>query len=402
MTTVGFPSHQMNLVGSKGVAVGHFAGYESATPGISAVADVYDQDDLFDLLDNEEVLRLSHLGGANGFPGLPSIRKSTGIKHRRILRKGVTEVTLGVRLCERLEATAGIDLRDCDAILICHSHTDDDACRQLARAIEQELALPTDLITPFNHGCTGFLKLLQDASSEIDARPAGSRVAVLSIETPEFWHDAADRLFCGLVSAGAIGAILEHGGQMPLDRIAADDFTIPAEQRPNPDPLFRKEDTDVFCFRGEPCRRTVMRMNPEPVFINAIELMLSNLRAALDSFDRNEGERVIVLPHQPSAKLLKALVATGYQEFPDVEFLNNLAGYGNVISASVPTILSRLDEVLAQNKCAPIREGDHLILVAAGICMHDIADKMAAGFAHIRWAPIASPVSAEQLAVPQA
>ena len=92
-----------------------------------------------------------------------------------------------------------------------------------------------------------------------------------------------------------------------------------------------------------------MRMNPEPVFVNAIELMLSNLRAALDSFDLREGERVVVVPHQPSAKLLKALVATGQSEFPDVEFLNNLSGYGNVISASVPTVLSRLDEVLEQN-----------------------------------------------------
>ena len=92
-----------------------------------------------------------------------------------------------------------------------------------------------------------------------------------------------------------------------------------------------------------------MRMNAESVFINAIELMLSNLRAALDSFDLQKGERVVVVPHQPSAKLLKALVATGHSEFPDVEFLNNLSGYGNVISASVPTVLSRLDEVLEQN-----------------------------------------------------
>ena len=142
-----------------------------------------------------------------------------------------------------------------------------------------------------------------------------------------------------------------------------------------------------------------MRMNPEPVFINAIELMLSNLRAALDSFDRQEGERVVVIPHQPSAKLLKALVATGQPEFPDVEFLNNLAGYGNVISASVPTVLSRLDEVLEKNGRGSMRDGDHLILIAAGICMNDIANKMAAGFAHIRWAPVGAPAARQVAAV---
>lgn len=382
--------------------MGYFAGDDSGTLGISAIADVFDQHDLFDLLDDNAVLELSRLGGASGFPGLASIRKSTGIRTRRILREGITVTDLAVRLCERLEDDAQVDLADCDSILLCHSHTDDNACHRLARSIESALALPDGLITPFNYGCTGFLKLLQDASVEFDSVPPGGRIALLSIETPEFWHDGSDRLFCGLVSAGAIGAILEHGGRMPLDRIAADDFLIPPDRRPNPHPLFRTETSEVFSFRGEPCHRTVMRMNPESVFVNAIELMLSNLRAALDSFDLQPGERVVVVPHQPSAKMLKALVATGQPEFPHVEFLNNLAGYGNVISASVPTVLSRLDEVLEQNGCAPMNDGDHLILLAAGICMADIADKMSAGFAHIRWAPVGSVIRQEAAAIPPA
>jgi 3-oxoacyl-[acyl-carrier-protein] synthase III len=384
----------------KGVVVDHFAGADSGTLGISAIADVYDQHDLFDVLEDEDVLGLSRLGGAAGFPGLPSIRKSTGIRTRRILREGVSVADLAIRLCERLERDSHVDLRDCHSILLCHSHTDGNACHELARAIELVLGLPDGLITPSNYGCTGFLKLLQDASIDSENIPHGARIAVLSIETPEFWHDASDRLFCGLVSAGAIGAILEHGGRLPLDQVAADDFYIPPDRRPNPNPLFRKDDSDVFTFRGQACRRTVMRMNAESVFINAIELMLSNLRAALDSFDLQKGERVVVVPHQPSAKLLKALVATGHSEFPDVEFLNNLSGYGNVISASVPTVLSRLDEVLEQNGRSPLADGDHLVLLAAGICMEDISDKMSAGFAHIRWAPVGSVLRQEVAVVP--
>lgn len=391
--------------GVKGVAVERLAverlaGADSGSLGISNVADVFDQDDLFDLLNDDDVLGLSRLGGAAGFPGLSSIRKSTGIRARRILREGITVTDLAIRLCKRLEDDARVDLRDCHSILLCHSHADHGACRRLARAIESSLALPTGLVAPFNYGCTGFLKLLQDASVEFENVPPGGRIALLSIETPEFWHDASDRLFCGLVSAGAVGAIMEHGGRMPLDRIAADDFYIPADRRPNPDPLFRTEDVEVFSFRGQPCRRTVMRMNPESVFINAIELMLSNLRAAMDSFERQPDERVVVIPHQPSAKLLKALVATGQPEFPDVEFLNNLSGYGNVISASVPTVLSRLDEVLEQNGRAPMNDGDHLVLLAAGICMADIAHQMSAGFAHIRWAPVRSAIRQEAAVAP--
>ena len=69
------------------------------------------------------------------------------------------------------------------------------------------------------------------------------------------------------------------------------------------------------------------------------------------------------------------------------EFLNNLAHYGNTISSSVPTLMSRLDEVLGRNELRPLREGDHLILLAAGICMEQIDDFMSAGHACIRWSP---------------
>ena len=387
--------------GLKGVAVEQLAGSGSGLPGISAIADVFDQRDLFDLLDDNAVLGLSRLGGTAGFSSLSSIRKSTGIRTRRILRAGITVTDMAIRLCERLEDTARIDLRDCHSILMCHSHTDHNACRRLARSIESRLALPTGLVTPFNYGCTGFLKLLQEASVDFEVVPPGGRIAVMAIESPEFWHDGSDRLFCGLVSAGATGVIIEQGGLLPLDHIAADDFYIPPDRRPNPDPLFRTDDSEVFTFRGQQCRRTVMRMNAESVFVNAIELMLSNLRAAMDSFERQPGERVIVIPHQPSAKLLKALVAIGQSEFPQVEFLNNLWDYGNIISASVPTVLSRLDEVLELNGRAPLNAGDHLILVAAGICMTDIAEKMSAGYAHIRWAPVASAVRQEAAVGPQ-
>ena len=113
--------------------------------------------------------------------------------------------------------------------------------------------------------------------------------------------------------------------------------------------------------------------------------MLDNLRAALLSIEHSPGQRVVVAPHQPSGKLLKALIAAAKTEFPEIEFLNNLEFYGNTISSSVPTLVSRLDEVMASNELAPLRNGDHLILLAAGICMNEISDHMSAGHACLRW-----------------
>ncbi|HIK95089.1 MAG TPA: hypothetical protein EYG03_24360 [Planctomycetes bacterium] len=364
----------------------HFHSATNAqTIGLSTMVDVFDRADLFELLDNEAVLKLSQLGGNAGFRDSAAIRRSTGITTRRLLRDGVGPLDIAVAVCRRLETVSGCSMDEFDAILLCHSNTDSQACVRLADALSQELGLSGEAIAAFNHGCSGFIKLLPEGAMVLDGFGREAKVALLSVETPEFWHDGADRLFCGIVSAGATAAVLESGRGLPMGASRSDDFQIPPDRRLNPNPLFRMETGDVFDFRGQPSHRTVMRMNAEPVFINGIELMLDNLRTAMLSIDRQPGQRVIVAPHQPSGKLLRALIAAATMEFPDVEFLNNLESYGNTISSSVPTLMSRMDEVLALNKLEPLRENDHIILLAAGICMTDIADRMSAGHTCLQW-----------------
>ena len=355
-------------------------------PGITCIVDVFDQPELFEEIDNQRVVELSRLGNQSGFSGVDAIRKSTGISLRRILADGLSELDLAVALVSKLQHASGRSLRDFDAVLLCHSHTTEAACRKLAIDLSLHFGLHAEAIRAFNHGCCGFLKLMQDGLELLDGDVASSgSVAVLSVETPETWHDGSDRLFCGIVSAGATAAVIERSGGLPISMMRAEDFLIPVDRRPNPNPLFRKELAEVFTFRGEPTRRMVMRMNAEPVFLNGIELMLNNLRTAVMTIDPQPGHRVIVIPHQPSGKLLRALVAAAKSEFPEFEFLNNLDKYGNTISSSVPTILSRLPEVLAANECAPIRDGDFLVLLAAGICMSEIDDHMSAGHACLQW-----------------
>lgn len=357
----------------------------TAELGLTVAVDVYDHAELFRTLDNDAVLQLSRLGGAAGFSGTQAILRSTGIARRRVLQPGVSPVDLAVAVCRRLQLVSQVPFSDFDHILLCHSSTDHLACEHLADEMSALLGLAPGQVQAFNHGCSGFLKLMTEASLLLEGCAVGSRVALISVETPEFWHDAADRLFCGIVSAGATGCVMEVGRGLSLPVIRSDDFHIPAERRPNPDPLFAVETGDVYDFSGNPCHRQVMRMNAEPVFLNGIELMLDNLRTALSSIDVAAGERVIVAPHQPSGKLLKALVAVAKHEFPDAEFLNNLPEFGNTISSSVPTLISQLDQVLHANDLAPLRTGDHLILLAAGICMHEISNHMSAGHACLRW-----------------
>ncbi|MEZ6127730.1 MAG: hypothetical protein R3C59_03550 [Planctomycetaceae bacterium] len=367
------------------------------TLGLSAAVDVFDDEDLFRTLNNDDVLNLSRLGGRTGFSSAKAIHRSTGISRRRVLNHHVRPIDLALAMCDRLREVTGMRLADYDHILLCHSHTDPTACDRLAARLSTALGLTAGRITAFNHGCTGFLKLVTEGSLLLEESPIGAKAALISVETPEFWHDAADRLFCGIVSAGATAGVLEVGHGLPVGVVRSDDFRIPMERRPNPDVLFAKDTTDVFDFDGQPCHRTVMRMNAEPVFLNGIELMLDNLRSALLGIEPADGERIVVAPHQPSGKLLKALIAVAGNEFPTLEFLNNLESYGNTISSSVPTLVARLDEVLEHNQLPPLRDGDHLILLAAGICMDEMANHMSAGHTCLRWkngvlnCPVAQP-----------
>ncbi|MCA9064636.1 MAG: hypothetical protein KDA96_16305 [Planctomycetaceae bacterium] len=362
--------------------------------GLTCAVDVFDRTELFDLIDNSRVAELSSLGGRSGFSSHEAVRKSTGISVRRILRPGVTVTHLAQAVFDKLERATGFAPGDFGAIFLCHSGTDPTACEREATAIETAVGLPAGTLQPFNHGCSGFLKLLHSGCLKLDADRTASPVALVSIETPEVWHDAADRLFCGIVSAGATAVVLEAGRGLPVSVIHADNYRIPADRRLNADPLFQRETTDVFCFRGQPCHRTVMRMNAEPVFLNGIELMLEQLREAVALLPDSPHQRRIAIPHQPSGKLLRALIAAASNEFPTVEFLNNLDLYGNTISSTIPTVLARLPEVLQANDRPPLKDGDHLILLGAGICMEEIETHMAAGFACIQWQTAACATNA--------
>lgn len=355
---------------------------------LSTVVDVFDHDGLFRSLTNDDVLGLSQQGGQTGFSSTKAILRSTGIRERRVLQHDVTIIDVAELLCEKLESETGMAIQDFQHVVLCHSHTDPDRCVDVAANLERRLRLPEGLITPRNFGCSGYMKLLAEGRDSLMKLSAGGKVALLSVETPQTWHDSSDRLFCGIVSAGATASVLELEHGLPIAQIHAADYLIPEERRTNPDPLFVRDHCDGFDFEGQACCRTVMRMNAEPVFINGIELMLEQLKSALESIDPDDPvQRIVVIPHQPSGKLLKALIAAAKTKYEQIEFVNNLEWYGNTISSTVPTILARLPEVLARNELSPLREGDHVILLAAGICMSEIVDHMSAGHACLRWAP---------------
>ncbi|MBX3436129.1 MAG: hypothetical protein KF861_01470 [Planctomycetaceae bacterium] len=350
---------------------------------LTDVVDVADSEELFEIVDNERVLALSHLGSGTGFRNEDAIIKSTGVRERRMLRLGMTTFDVALAVAKRLQFEVGFDWNDCPAIGLCHTHTDDQNAAELARDLCDALDIRKPELFVINYGCTGYLKLLRHAAGLLDQESAEGAIPLLTVETPQDWHDAADRSFCGIISSGATGSVLSRGAGHHLKQVAAQTVEVPESARDGR-PLFWTETGEYPEFNGGYRTRQVMRMNGEAVFVNGVELMLDAVRRAMSELDVT-GRRVLVVPHQPSGKMLRALFAVLKAEFPDAVYLNNLERYANSISSTIPTVLAHLDEVLAEQQQPPARPGDLIVLPAAGICVAAKASCLAQGWAVLEW-----------------
>jgi 3-oxoacyl-[acyl-carrier-protein] synthase III len=350
---------------------------------LTAAVSLADSPDFFEVLDNQAVLRLSRQGGRPGFRDIASLQRLTGVTSRRLLAPHVTPLTLVQGLEQQLAHRTGVRLSDCDAVLLCHSHATPDAAVQLAREVAAQLKLPAAKVLGWNFGCSGFIQLLCEAVQMLQHRPDFHRLALLNVETPETWHCSADRVFCGIVGAGATGVLLERGetpspsSGLQVKALGRSEIFLPLQ--PSQGPLFHREDCQAWTFHGQPHHATVMRMNAEQVFVQGIELMLRALRAASKSSPVAEGRTAMVLPHQPSGKLLNALFMLAQQEFPNFSFLQDLAHHGNTISCTIPQILAELPAVCRQNSIE-LPSSPLLIGISAGICMPQMEDHMSVGF----------------------
>jgi 3-oxoacyl-[acyl-carrier-protein] synthase III len=350
---------------------------------LSRVVDVADREDLFEILTNERVLALSQLGAGGGFPSAESIVKSTGVSQRRMLRMGVTPLDVAVTLAQTLQFEVGFDWDDCPAVALCHSHAEDGAAEQLAQELVDELGIRRATPVVINFGCVGFVELLRRGADLLRDCPEGTHLPLLTIETPEEWHDASDRAFCGIISSNATGATLSVGPGHRLRSVAVRNVPIPEDQREG-EPLFWTEEGDYLQFCGGYSPRRVMRMNGETVFVNGVELMIDAARKAMACVS-STAARVLVVPHQPSGKMLRALFAVLRDEFPHAVYLNNLSRYANSISSSIPTVLAHLNDVLAEQQERPAGPGDVILLPAAGICMAHKGTHLSQGWAVLEW-----------------
>lgn len=351
---------------------------------LTDVVEISDRTDLLDIVSNEQVTQFSQSGAGAGFASAAVVLRLTGVEERRICKPGIDAIDLGLAVAEKLQQCYGFDWADCPAIGISHTHTIPGSQERLLKALSRELGVPRERFFSINFGCVGYLELLRQGNAHLAPSSGNGPVPLMSIETPCGWHDASDRSFCGIVSAGATGSLLQRDGGHQLLDLCVQQRPVVANPEGPQNSLFWMERAECLNFFGEREERTVMRMNGGFVFEQGTEFMIEACRKAWDVVSPTD-RRVIVASHQPSGKMLQAMISALRDELPCLEFLNNMARYANSISSAIPTVLSHLNRILADDDADPIRPGDYVLLPAAGISMSNKATHMEQGWAVLRW-----------------
>ena len=205
--------------------------------------------------------------------------------------------------------------------------------------------------------------------------------------------DSRDPKATPIFAAGATATSLRKGDGHKL-LFAETEDVVPPKNPGNTD-VFHISREEIENFSGQRETKLIFRMNGELAYENGAALIE---QAARDSLHRvmadseHHGRRVLVVSHQPNAKMVKGLdkmVSPQMMQYefapysiPNLRFVNGMEGMGNVISATIPSVLARInciDGIDAPNK------GDIVLFPAAGICMRDPGQKMSVGRGAMIW-----------------
>ena len=269
------------------------------------------------------------------------ITTRTGIQHRH---HSTTESHADLCLAAAKSALekAGVAPAEIGAVIVA-TVTPGTACPSAACLLQRDLGLPQDIpCFDLNAACTGFLFALHTMECLLNASPRkfGLVVGAEQLSRVINWED---RGTCILFGDGAGAAVVECREGWP---------SISAV-------LGAKGDDELLRLPGlETGERGFIAMDGKKVFKFAVETVPACIDAVLEKAGKTVDDVDFFVFHQANARIIN--LAVRKYHIPAEKYYKNISEYGNTAAASVPLVLSELQD---QGRIGP---GSRMLVVAFG------------------------------------
>ena len=269
------------------------------------------------------------------------ITSRTGIK-RRYRCAAETHTRLCVQAAKSALEQAGVSAVDIGACIVA-TVTPDTIVPSAACMLQRELGLPTDIpCFDLNAACTGFVYALHTMECLLNASPRKFGL-VVGCEVLSRIVDWTDRSTCILFGDGAGAAVVECREGWP---------SIGAV-------LGSRGDDELLRLPGLGTgEHSYLSMEGTNVFKFAVEAVPACIDAVLDKANMTAEDVDFFVFHQANARIID--LAVRKYHIPPEKYYKNIENYGNTAAASVPLVLSELEE---QGRIGP---GSRMLVVAFG------------------------------------
>jgi 3-oxoacyl-[acyl-carrier-protein] synthase-3 len=279
------------------------------------------------------------------------IFKNLGIKERRIASNKEATSDLAWKAGEKAIQSAGLSKDDIDLIIVATA-TPDRQAPSTACIVQEKLKAFNAVAFDISAVCSGFLYGMSVASQYV-ASGVYENVLVIGADTFSKIIDwnRRDAVFFGDGAGAAIVSTSSDDYGFLAYRLYSDGrgknhFTIPAGGSENPTTLKTAKEGHFFQMNGKAVYDTATEVLPK-----AINQVLADSGLNIDDID-------LMIPHQPSIKILQKTAEIVGLPFEKV--MTNMDLYANTSGGTIPILL---DEVYRSGK---IKKGSIILFAAVG------------------------------------
>jgi len=276
--------------------------------------------------------------------GFDRLEARTGVRARHIAALDETAVDLAQRACEELFADEVIAPQDVDGIIFC-TETPDYLLPQNSAVLHGRLELGSDVLAfDINLGCSGYPYGLE-VSRALIAGGAARNVLFITADTYSKIIHPGDRATRVLFGDGAAVSLLspspDQSGIIDVSLHTSgkqyDRFIVPAGGTRRPASAETAETQIDRSGNVRSAENIVMNGMGVLSFFNSV--IPDNVEKFIARNDLLADQIDFFVFHQASATALDALQKR--LNIPDDKMLRDMADTGNLVSASIPTVLQR-------------------------------------------------------------